>query len=201
MKIAKSETVISSKLTLMIMTALMAAVLCVVGPLSVPIGPVPISLTMLVLFFAVYILGTGYALISCVIYLLIGMIGLPVFSGYQGGLAKLAGPTGGYLIGFIPMIAVAGGVILLSGRFVSDTKKVSSLILLRVIHFAGFVVATAVLYFFGTLWFVISTRTPVISALGLCVFPFIPGDLIKIAVAVVLGPWLAQLIKASMGQR
>ena len=66
-------------------TALMAAVLCVLGPLSLPIGPVPIALANLALYFMVYIVGTKISVIACAIYLLLGLVGLPVFSGYAGG--------------------------------------------------------------------------------------------------------------------
>lgn len=91
--------------------ALMAAVMCILGPMSVPIGPVPISLTNLVIYFALYLIGSKYGTVSYLVYLLLGAVGLPVFSGFTGGFAKLAGPTGGYLIGFIPM-AIIGGLMI-----------------------------------------------------------------------------------------
>ena len=84
----------------------MAAVMCIAGPLAVPIGPVPITLTNLVIYIAVGVLGTAQGTISYCLYLLLGMVGLPVFSGYAGGLGKLAGPTGGYLIGWFIGTAV-----------------------------------------------------------------------------------------------
>ena len=85
----------------MAMCGIFAALMCIAGPLSVPIGPVPVTLTNLVIYFALAVCGTRLTLISCIVYLLLGAAGLPVFSGLQGGLAKMAGPTGGYLIGFI----------------------------------------------------------------------------------------------------
>ncbi|MFR6311142.1 biotin transporter BioY, partial [Anaerofustis stercorihominis] len=83
--------------------ALCTAVMCIIGPVSVPIpiSPVPISLAQLGIYFAVYALGYKYALISVLVYILIGSIGLPVFSGFMGGVNRLIGPTGGYLLGFI----------------------------------------------------------------------------------------------------
>ena len=69
----------------MTLIAVMAAVTCVLGPLSVPIGVVPISLTNLAVYFAVYILGTKRGTLSCLVYLLIGLAGVPVFSGFTGG--------------------------------------------------------------------------------------------------------------------
>lgn len=80
------------------------------SPLSIPIpiSPVPITLTNLVLFISLYILSWKEALISYILYLLLGICGLPVFSGFSGGIGKLAGPTGGYLAGFIFLILIAG---------------------------------------------------------------------------------------------
>ena len=83
----------------MAVTALMAAVMCVLGPLSVPIGAIPISLTNLVICFSAWLLGPKFGTLSVAVYLALGAVGLPVFSGYGAGLAKLAGPTGGYLGG------------------------------------------------------------------------------------------------------
>ena len=83
------------------MTALMAAVTCVLAPMAIPIGPVPISLTNLAIYLSLYLLGWKWGTASYVVYMLIGMVGVPVFSGFTGGLGKLAGPTGGYIIGFV----------------------------------------------------------------------------------------------------
>lgn len=79
--------------------------------LSDPVSPVPISLTNLVLYFMVYILGMKASLMSFCLYLLLGAVGLPVFSGFAGGLGKLAGPTGGYLLGFVFMTLAAGFMV------------------------------------------------------------------------------------------
>ena len=87
-------------------TALMTAVTCILAPLSIPIGPVPISLTNLAIYISLYLLGWKRGTISYLIYLLIGLVGIPVFSGFTGGPAKLAGPTGGYIIGFIAMAII-----------------------------------------------------------------------------------------------
>ena len=97
----KSKKVTIYQLTFM---AMMAAVTCILGPLSVPIGQIPISLTNLVIYFTVFVLGIWAGTGSYGIYLLLGAVGLPVFSGFAGGLGKLLGPTGGYLIGFIFMV-------------------------------------------------------------------------------------------------
>lgn len=163
--------------------ALMAALMCVLGPMSIPIGPVPVSFTNLVIYLTVYLLGMKGATVSYLIYLLLGAAGLPVFSGYAGGLAKLAGPTGGYLIGFILMALICGYVMEKSHLHVGIT-------------ILGMIGATLVAYLFGTVWFVIQMQCDVWYALTVCVFPFIPFDIIKILIASVLG----RLIRRALGK-
>ena len=92
----------------MAVTAVMAAVLCVLGPLTVPIGAIPISLANLVICLTAWLLGPKFGTLSVAIYLALGVVGLPVFSGYGAGLAKVAGPTGGYLVGYL-LLAFIGG--------------------------------------------------------------------------------------------
>ena len=154
--------------------ALMAALMCVLCPVSVPIGPIPISLSILVILLTVFVLGTWRALVSYTVYLLLGAVGMPVFSGFQGGLAKLAGPTGGYLAGFWLMILVAGLIM----------EKGKRNLLITVL---GMLVGVAVDYAVGTAWFVFQTESTVAHALDVCVYPFIPFDVAKIVVAVLLG--------------
>ncbi|MDO5344561.1 MAG: biotin transporter BioY [Lachnospiraceae bacterium] len=154
--------------------ALMVALMCVLGPMSIPIGPVPVSFTNLVIYLTVYLLGMKGATISYLVYLLLGAAGLPVFSGYQGGLAKLAGPTGGYLIGFIFMALICG--------YVMEKSNVNALITIL-----GMIAGTLIAYLFGTVWFVVQMQCGIWYALTICVFPFIPFDLIKILLATALG--------------
>lgn len=154
--------------------ALMAALMCVLGPMSIPIGPVPVSFTNLVIYLTVYLLGMKGATISYLVYLLLGAAGMPVFSGYEGGLSKLAGPTGGYLVGFILMALICG--------FVMEKSRAHAGITI-----VGMIVGTLVAYFFGTVWFVLEMQCQVWYALTVCVFPFIPFDLAKIVIATVLG--------------
>ena len=154
--------------------ALMAALMCVLCPVSVPIGPIPISLSILVILLTVYVLGTWRALVSYTVYLLLGAVGMPVFSGFQGGLAKLAGPTGGYLVGFWLMILVAGIIM----------EKGKRNLLVTIL---GMLVGVAIDYAVGTAWFVFQTESTVVHALDVCVYPFIPFDVAKIVIAVLLG--------------
>jgi len=167
-------------------TALLAAVTCILGPIAVPVGPVPISLTNLVIYFAIYLLGTRMGTVSYLVYLLIGAAGLPVFSGYSGGLMKLAGPTGGYLIGFIPM-AILSGICLERSH---GRKWFAAL---------GMAFGTLVAYMLGTVWFVVLMKCGVWYALTVCVFPFVIGDAVKIVLALLIGSMLrASLQKAGL---
>ena len=174
-----------SNIYILAMTAIMAAVTCVLAPLSIPIGPVPVSLTILSIYLALYLLGWKLGTVSFVVYLLLGLVGLPVFSGFSGGLGKLAGPTGGYIIGFLPMAIVAG-------LFIDRFRN-------RGLQFVGMVLGVVICYAFGTAWFCISTGSTLAAALGLCVLPFLPFDLAKIVIVLILGPILrARLVKAGL---
>ncbi len=154
--------------------ALMAALTCILAPNSLPIGPVPITLTNLVIYFSVYILGFYYGMGSYLIYLLLGIVGLPVFSGYEGGIQKLAGPTGGYIIGFIFMIIIGGLAMEVSRRNI-------------IITIIAWILGTFVAYAFGTIWFVKVTKMTYQAALSLCVYPFILPDIAKVILGTILG--------------
>ena len=169
-----NENNTTSKTYAMTTTALMAAVLCVLGPLVIPIGPVPISLVPLAIFLSVYILGTKKGTIAVLLYLFIGAVGLPVFSGFAGGFGKIAGPTGGYLLGYIFMALIAGWFI---HRFYDRIA----------IQFLGMLLGLAVLYAFGTAWLSISAGMTFKAALAAGVIPFVAFDVVKIIISIVLG--------------
>lgn len=162
------------------------AVTCILAPLSIPIGDVPISFTNLVIYFGLYLLGTKRGTISYLVYLLIGLVGVPVFASFTAGPGKLFGPTGGYLIGFIPMALIAGFAIEKFGR-----KFIPGMI--------GMIVGTAVCYAFGTVWFVFVMKTSVQAALTMCVYPFIVFDIIKMVLAALIGPQIyKRLVQANL---
>lgn len=176
-----------SKIYTMSAVSVVTAVTCVLAPMSIPIGPVPITLTNLVIYISLYLLGWKWGSVSFLVYLCIGLVGAPVFSGFSGGLGKLAGPTGGYIIGFLPMAVIAGLVI-------DHTHS-------RILQLLGMVLGTAVCYALGTAWFCFSTNTGVMAALWMCVIPFIAGDLVKMALAMTMGPMIrGRLEKAGLLQ-
>lgn len=178
------EKLVTMNTKTMALIALMAAVTCVLGPLSltIPVSPVPISLTNLAVYFTVYVLGMKRGTISYFVYLLIGLVGLPVFSSFSGGAGKLFGPTGGYLIGFIFMALICGFFI---------EKWPSKLYL----HFAGMVLGTAVCYLFGTVWLAYQGNMGFYTALAAGVIPFLPGDLVKIIIALLAGSVIRKQLK------
>lgn len=164
----------------------MAAVTCILGPLSLPIGIVPISITNLAIYFSVYVLGQKRGTLSYIVYLLIGLIGLPVFSGFSGGFTKLFGPTGGYLIGFIFMAFISGIFI----------EKFSNKIFMC---FLGMTLGTIVAYIFGTTWLAYQANLTFKATLAVGVLPFIPGDVVKMVIASLIGPQIKKrLISAGL---
>ncbi len=158
------------------------ALMCVLSPLSIPLDPVSITLATLV----IYIIGATFdykiAVLPVVLYLLLGMAGLPVFSKFQGGIQVLFGPTGGYLFGYIPCVFL---ISLLISKF--PNKKW--------LYPIAMIIGTVVLYAFGTLWFVLYLKYDIYKALLVCVVPFLPGDTFKIAVACLIGIRLSPLAK------
>lgn len=159
----------------MAIIALMTAVLCILAPISIPvfISPVPVSLGVLAIYLTAYVLSPLDATISVIIFILLGTFGLPVFSGYSGGLSKLVGPTGGYIIGFLFTVYISSLFIHMKKGIIYDV--------------IGMITGLALCYILGTIWFSYQQGKGFIASLLLCVVPFLIGDAIKIIVAVILG--------------
>jgi len=162
----------------------MTAVTCILGPLSLPIGIVPISLTNLAIYFSVYLLGGKRGTLSYIVYLFIGLVGLPVFSGFSGGFPKVFGPTGGYLIGFIFMAFISGIFI---DKFPSKIYMC----------FLGMLLGTIVTYIFGTAWLAFQANLTFNKALSLGVLPFIPGDIAKMVLAALIAPQIKKRLQGA----
>jgi len=174
-----TQTLRTTNTYAMAVTALMTAVTCILAPLSIPLpfSPVPISLTNLVIFISVFILGMKDATISFLIYLLLGAVGLPVFASFHAGLSVLAGPTGGYLIGFIFLALIQGFAM----KYF-DRKLIPTII--------GMLIGMAVCYIFGTVWLAKLMSLSFKEGLFMGVIPYLPGDAVKIIIAVIVGPKL-----------
>ncbi|MFA5524115.1 MAG: biotin transporter BioY [Tissierellales bacterium] len=183
-----TNTTNKSKTYQLAIIGVMAAVICILGPLSIPIGLVPISFTTLAIFIALYTLGMKKGTSSLIIYLLVGLAGVPVFSGFNSGPTKLLGPTGGYLIGFVFMALIAGFFI---DRFFNKWY----------LCIVGMIIGSAICYILGTIWLMYQANLSLSSALALGVIPFIPGDLAKIFVSAYVGTKIRNhLIKANLFQ-
>lgn len=169
----------------MALCAVMAAVICVIAPVSIPIGPVSITGATFVLYLTAYLLGGVLGAASVLVYLLVGFAGLPVFSGYMGGAARLLGPTGGYLVGYLPMALLAGLVV--QWALLRSAGREGRGWLTVGVQFLGMALGTAVLYAFGTAWYCVQAGVGLGEALAACVLPFIPFDLLKMAAALLVG--------------
>ena len=165
----------------MVLIAVFAAVLCAAAPFSIAIGPVPLSLATLVIYLSSGTLGWKYGTVSVILYITLGAAGLPVFSHFEGGFHKIAGLTGGYIVGYIPL-ALAAGLV-----FTTSEKRWSCV--------PGMVTGTVLLYTFGTIWFMLMTKNTLPASLVLTVLPFLPGDVAKIITAGIIIPKLWAALK------
>lgn len=160
----------------MALIGLMTALLCIMAPISIllPFSPIPLSLGTLAVYFGVLLLGMKQSLISVAVYLLLGLVGLPVFSGFSGGAGKLFGPTGGYLVGYIFLALITGFFI---DKFPNR----------KLICMVGMLLGTVACYLFGTLWLSYQSAMSFSQALLSAVVPFLPGDALKLVVAMLVG--------------
>ena len=186
-----------SKTSMMALCGLFAAVTTVCAWISIPLGftPVPINLATLAVFLTGALLGPKYGAISMVVYTLAGAVGAPVFSQFTGGFGIIAGPTGGYIIGYIAAAFITGLLISVlqgNGR-VSASGKQDYFISIAIYAFA-MICGLAACYALGTAWFMFSTHTGFAAAMVMCVIPFLPGDAIQIIVATLLARRLKKFI-------
>jgi biotin transport system substrate-specific component len=168
----------------MVYASLMAALIAAGAYLAIPIGPVPIVLQNLFVFLAGLLLGARWGLACIGIYLLAGICGLPVFAGGTGGIGRLVGPTGGYLLGYIPAIAAIGW---LSAK--GKHKTVGD--------YLALIIGASLVYAFGVTWLQVVTGMPWEKTLMVGMVPFLPGDVIKIIVAVPMARVLRPYLKAT----
>lgn len=188
------ESYRSSRTASLTLCGLFAAIMAVCSIITVPLGftPVPINLGTLGVFLAGGILGRKYGTISIAVYVILGAVGIPIFAGFKGGLGVLAGPTGGYIIGYILAAFVVGLIV---DFFLKDDFGIGKQYLICVI---AMVAGLFVCYLLGTIWFIVSTGTGVWASLVACVFPFLPGDALKIVAATLLVRRLRIILQSNM---
>ena len=163
--------------------ALMAAILCLLAPISIPIpvSSVSLSLATFAIYLTAYVLPPKQALASVGLYLLLGAVGLPVFSGYLAGISRFAAPGGGYLVGYLFLVGI-------SAAFLQKTARPA-------LQFLGMFLGTAAMYALGTFWLAYSTGVSFLAALPAGVLVFLPLDFLKIILSFYLGRKLKKHIK------
>ena len=177
-----------------VLIAVSAALIAICSWISITIGPVPFTLQTMAIFAVLMTIGGARGSVAVIIYLLLGLVGVPVFAGFKGGPASFLGPTGGFLVGF----AVASLVWILLEKLLRD--KMSSSAVKRILYgVINAVICEVVMYTIGVIWFmaVYGQQTGPIglgATLAMCVVPFIIPDIVKIAVAIVIGERAGKLI-------
>lgn len=169
-------------------TALMCAIISVLAPLAIPLaGGVPVSMATFAVMLAGAICGPKWGTLSTLLYVIIGAVGLPVYANYASGFGNLVGPTGGYLIGYIPLAFCVGYGYWKFGKEKTGVQKIAALVI-------SILIGEVILYILGTVWFMYIGQTPLMSALVWCVIPFIPGDIAKIVAVSILVPILERTL-------
>lgn len=160
---------------------LFAALIAVCAWISIPMT-VSFTLQTCAVCLTAGLLGWKRGTLTIIIYIMLGMVGLPVFTGFKSGIAAVTGPTGGYIVGFIFTALIVG--------FAAD--KLGKKLWVNVISMA---VGILVCYLFGTVWFMIAYKVTFMSALTTCVIPFLIPDACKIAIAAILVNKLKKFVK------
>lgn len=164
----------TSKIKNMVYISMFAILITICAWISIP-AAIPFTLQTMGVFLAIGILGGKRGTLTIVLYVLLGAIGLPVFSGFKGGIAALTGPTGGYILGFIFSALLMWGIEKIAGK--------NKMILL-----ISMILGLLICYMFGTIWFmkiysVANGAVGIGTVLAWCVFPFIIPDCVKITIA------------------
>jgi biotin transport system substrate-specific component len=169
--------------------ALMAAVTAAAAQITIPVTPVPFTLQVLAVILSGLLLGPRIGALAQAIYVLVGAVGLPVFSGFTGGLGHVFGPTGGYLISYPIAAAVAG----LAARSVERSPRRRALLTALLWGCASL----AVIYVFGTVWLAVVSGLSPMEAVAAGVLPFVIFDLIKVAIAALVAVAAAPALSPS----
>lgn len=172
-----------------VLISLMTVLLCVCSWITIPYT-VPFTMQTFGVFCILLLIGGIDGTISILLYIVLGMIGVPVFSGFQGGIGHLFGPTGGYILGFI-ITGIIYIIFELLTRKMPDNKKKTTLALITL------VIGLFCCYSIGTIWFYVVTKSTSYSIWGilmLCVIPYIIPDLIKLGLAIFISLKLKKII-------
>ena len=167
------------------LSALCAAICAIFSTITIPASPVPFTLGVFGVLLVSSAFGARIGTLSSLIFILVGAVGLPVFSNFQGGVGVLLSPTGGYIASYIPMAFVAG--------MAADRNKHGKRQFLS--SLSGCFLSLIICYCLGTLWFMLTTGKSAGEAFLLCVLPFIGFDALKCAFAAFLGIQIKKRMK------
>lgn len=195
MEAALKREVIVNKVSCRIIGVFVFIILTIFGAfvrIPLPFSPVPITLQTLFVLLAGALLGGNLAALSQFSYILLGLLGLPIFTGAGSGLSYLLGPTGGYLFGFILAVIFIGRFIkyaqnnlsrtFSSGEVFQKHRKARDLFSVFVVLWLG----DLIILCSGILWLKILLGYPLTRLLWVGFIPFIPGDLLKALIASIL---------------
>lgn len=168
-------------------TALFAALIAAGAYMVIPIGPVPIVLQNFFVMLAGLLLGWRWGVACVGIYLLAGAIGLPVFAGGAAGIGRLAGPTGGYLLSYLPAAGIIGWI----------SGKGKGRLLMDIL---GMIMGVMIVYAGGVCWLKAISGVSWTKAVSAGLLPFLPGDILKIAAAAPLAGTLRPVIEGALAR-
>ena len=154
------------------------ALLCVLAPVAIPVSGIPITLTTLVIYIIGNVLSPTVSITSVVLYIILGCVGLPVFSGFSGGITHLLGPGGGFILGYIPLILCV--------------SMLNKSIFRQII---GILLGTLLLYLCGCIGYMIYSKSEITTVFSVCVIPFLPGDICKFLLTLITIPRIKNMIQ------
>lgn len=164
----------------LVICALSCALICILAPVAIPVGAVPVTLSSFVIFVMAGSLDLRYSLTSVLLYIFLGALGLPVFSGFSGGIGHILGPTGGFIVGYIPF----SFALWLAYRSERRLVRVSFILL-----------GSFVFYAFGLCHYLLVSEAELSSALLTVFLPFLPADILKFTLGALIIPKLRTAIK------
>lgn len=164
----------NEQLKMLIVSALFAAIIGIMAQITIPLPLVPITGQTLAIGLAATILGKRYGVLSVIVYILLGIAGIPVFSGLSAGIGVVFGPTGGYIIGFIPAAFFIGWLL---ERFGFTVKNAV------IANIVGMIITLT----FGAIWLKFVADLSWTAALTGGVTPFILVGIIKAVLAATIG--------------
>ena len=157
------------KIKHLVQCGIITALLCVISPISIPVGPIPITLTTLIIYIVSYATSPSTSSVSVCLYIILGCLGLPVFAAFGAGPGYVIGPTCGFILGYIPLSLS----ISLFGRN-------------KVMYIISMFIGTVLLYILGSIGLYLTTGNGLESIITTAVLPFLPGDIIKIIIAAII---------------